>query len=244
MKVAVVGGTGLTGGHVVTQLRAGGHEVAILARSRGVDLITGSGLDTALAGIDVTIDVTSLTSIKRKESVNFFITAGSNLLAAVYGLQASLGESGCKVSGGEGQRLRLARGFLRRDARLVILDEPFRGLERERRRELLRRARARWQGVTMIVISHDVSDTAEFDRVLVVDGGAIVEDGHPSVLMRTPGSRYRALADADVEVRRGMFTGTDWRRMRLDGGRLHRTDANARATDGISGADEARDAPP
>jgi uncharacterized protein YbjT (DUF2867 family) len=82
MKVAVVGGTGLTGGHVVTQLRAGGHEVAILARSRGVDLITGSGLDTALAGIDVTIDVTSLTSIKRKESVNFFITAGSNLLAA------------------------------------------------------------------------------------------------------------------------------------------------------------------
>jgi len=82
MKIAVVGGTGLTGGHVVAQLLAAGREVSIVARSRGVDLITGSGLDTALAGADVTIDVTSVTTIKGKESVNFFTTAGSNLLAA------------------------------------------------------------------------------------------------------------------------------------------------------------------
>jgi uncharacterized protein YbjT (DUF2867 family) len=82
MRIAVVGGTGLTGGHVVAQLLAAEHRVAILARSRGVDLMTGRGLDTALAGIDVTIDVTSVTTVKRKESVNFFTTAGSNLFAA------------------------------------------------------------------------------------------------------------------------------------------------------------------
>lgn len=57
------------------------------------------------------------------------------------GLQTRLGEGGGLVSGGEGQRVRLGRGLLRRDARLVILDEPFRGLERERRRALIGRAR-------------------------------------------------------------------------------------------------------
>jgi len=82
MKVAVAGGTGLTGRHVVAQLLGAGHEVTILARSRGVDLMTGSGLDTALDGIDVTIDVTSVTTIRRKQSVTFFTAAGSNLLAA------------------------------------------------------------------------------------------------------------------------------------------------------------------
>ena len=57
------------------------------------------------------------------------------------GLQTQLGEGGALVSGGEGQRVRLGRGLLRPGARLVILDEPFRGLDRERRRELLARTR-------------------------------------------------------------------------------------------------------
>ena len=57
------------------------------------------------------------------------------------GLQTTLGEGGTLVSGGEGQRVRFGRALGRPDARLVILDEPFRGLERERRATLLRRAR-------------------------------------------------------------------------------------------------------
>jgi ATP-binding cassette subfamily B protein len=57
------------------------------------------------------------------------------------GLQTQWGESGGLVSGGEGQRVRLGRGMLRRQARLVILDEPFAGLDRIRREQLLRRAR-------------------------------------------------------------------------------------------------------
>jgi uncharacterized protein YbjT (DUF2867 family) len=82
MKIAVAGGTGLTGRHVVADLRAAGHEVTVLARSHGVDLMTGSGLDTAVSGVDVTIDVTSVSTIKREDSVTFFTTAGSNLFAA------------------------------------------------------------------------------------------------------------------------------------------------------------------
>src|SRR5262249_32630368 len=60
------------------------------------------------------------------------------------GLQTDLGEGGALVSGGEGQRVRLGRAMLRRNARLVILDEPFRGLDREKRRALMEQARELW----------------------------------------------------------------------------------------------------
>src|ERR1700691_5932026 len=52
------------------------------------------------------------------------------------GLQTGLGENGGLVSGGEGQRVRLGRALHRRGVRLVILDEPFRGLDRQQRKDL------------------------------------------------------------------------------------------------------------
>src|SRR6185295_15327424 len=76
------------------------------------------------------------------------------------GLQTPLGEGGALVSGGEGQRVRFGRGLGRPGARLVILDEPFRGLERARRALLLRRARLRWRDDTVVCVTHDISETA------------------------------------------------------------------------------------
>jgi ABC-type bacteriocin/lantibiotic exporter with double-glycine peptidase domain len=131
------------------------------------------------------------------------------------GLQASLGEAGGLTSGGEGQRVRFARALLRRDARLVILDEPFRGLDRDRRRVLLDRAREVWRGATTICITHDIEDTLAFDRVVVVDGGTIVEDDAPQKLALTPGSVYRTLLEAEREVRAGLAAGAEWRRWRV-----------------------------
>ncbi|HWS89964.1 MAG TPA: ATP-binding cassette domain-containing protein [Pyrinomonadaceae bacterium] len=136
------------------------------------------------------------------------------------GLQTPLGEGGALVSGGQGQRVRLGRAMLRGGARLVILDEPFRGLERDRRRRLLERARAYWRGATLLCITHDVGETLSFERVVVVDGGRVVEDGHPSKLASDPGSRYAALLAAEEEVRTGMWSGGEWRRLRLQGQRL------------------------
>jgi ATP-binding cassette subfamily B protein len=72
------------------------------------------------------------------------------------GLQTRLGEGGALVSGGEGQRVRLGRGLLRPRVRLVILDEPFRGLDCQRRRALLARARCWWREATVLCITHDV----------------------------------------------------------------------------------------
>jgi ABC-type transport system involved in cytochrome bd biosynthesis fused ATPase/permease subunit len=143
------------------------------------------------------------------------------------GLQTRLGEGGALVSGGEGQRVRLGRGLLRPGARLVILDEPFRGLDRECRRELLACARRWWQGATLLCITHDVGETRGFDRVLVVEGGKIVEDGVPADLAGRPESRYRAMLEAEREVRQGLWSSDVWRRLRLEGGHLVEAAQNA-----------------
>jgi ATP-binding cassette subfamily B protein len=137
------------------------------------------------------------------------------------GLQSALGEGGGLLSGGQGQRVRLGRALVRSDARLVLLDEPFRGLDREKRRALLRRARRVWHGATLLCVTHDVGETCDFDRVLVIEAGRVVEDGRPAVLRATPESRYRALLDAEESVRRGLWASDRWRRVRLVDGQLH-----------------------
>lgn len=145
------------------------------------------------------------------------------------GLQTSLGEGGALVSGGEGQRVRLGRAMLRPDVRLAILDEPFRGLDRERRRALLARSRERWSGATLVCITHDVGETLSFERVLVVEGGRIVEDGAPVELASQPGSRYRSLLEAEEEVREKLWAGVDWRRLHLEKGHLSEKCRNKKA---------------
>jgi ATP-binding cassette subfamily B protein len=136
------------------------------------------------------------------------------------GLQTALGERGGLLSGGEGQRVRLGRGLHHQSARLVLLDEPFRGLDREQRRVLLQRARRFWRGATLLCITHDVSDTRNFPRVLVLDSGRIVEEGCPAALAAEATSRYRAFLDAEAVVRSGLWSNDVWRRLCLKGGRL------------------------
>lgn len=136
------------------------------------------------------------------------------------GLQTCLGEGGGLVSGGEGQRVRVARGLLRPEARLVILDEPFRGLERALRQQLLRHLRQHWRHATLLCISHDVGETLGFERVLVMQGGRIVEVGPPQGLAGASASCYRALLAADKTVRADYWGHPRWRRLRLHQGRF------------------------
>ncbi len=136
------------------------------------------------------------------------------------GLQTLLGESGRLVSGGEGQRVRLGRALFRSDVRLVILDEPFRALDRGSRRLLLGRARQHWRNATMIFISHDVEDVQGFDRVLVLESGRMVEDGVPSTLAAQRTSRYRALLESDRAAQDALWGSTTWRRFWLGDGKL------------------------
>jgi ATP-binding cassette subfamily B protein len=136
------------------------------------------------------------------------------------GLQTELGESGGLVSGGEGQRVRLGRALMRHGVRLALLDEPFRGLDRHQRRELLARARRHWENTTLLCVTHDVGETLGFSRALVVENGRIVEDGNPADLARQRNSRYRALLEAEESVREGSWSSDRWRHLRLEDGRL------------------------
>lgn len=135
------------------------------------------------------------------------------------GLQTLIGESGALLSGGEGQRVRLGRAMQRKQARLVILDEPFRGLERHTRHELLLRARSHWRDATLLLISHDIGETQLFDQVFVIEGGRVVENGAPSTLLDSV-SRYRSMLEAEEAVRQKLWSASRFRRLRLDSGRV------------------------
>ncbi len=136
------------------------------------------------------------------------------------GLQTPLGESGGLISGGEGQRVRLGRGMLKSGVRLAVLDEAFRGLDRGQRQRLTARARELWKGVTMLYVSHDVQDTRDFDKVVVLEAGKVVEHATPAELLARPDSRYNQLLEAERAVFREHWQGTRWRGLRLDSGRI------------------------
>jgi len=136
------------------------------------------------------------------------------------GLQTHLGEGGGLVSGGEGQRVRFARGLLRPAVRLAILDEPFRGLQREERRQLLAAARRLWSDVTLLCVTHDVSETLDFDQVVVVEDGRITEHGQPRALLDRSEGRYHQLLEAERQARERLWNDQQWRILHLAEGRL------------------------
>ena len=82
MKIVVIGGTGLIGSKTVAILRQGGHEVVAASPKSGINTITGEGLQQAVAGAQVVIDLANSPSFEDKAVLEFFETSGRNLLAA------------------------------------------------------------------------------------------------------------------------------------------------------------------
>jgi len=126
------------------------------------------------------------------------------------GMQTSLGEGGALVSGGEGQRVRMGRALGRAGVRLAILDEPARGLDRDRRQKFLKRARRHFESATLFYITHDVTDTQNLDHILVIEQGRVFEQGSPRELYEKPGSRYRALVEQENVVQ-SVWADSSWR---------------------------------
>jgi len=82
MKIVVIGGTGLIGSKVVAKIRQAGHQVIAASPAAGIDTITGEGLKEALSNTDVVVDLANSPSFEDKAVMEFFQTAGRNLLAA------------------------------------------------------------------------------------------------------------------------------------------------------------------
>jgi len=82
MKIVIIGGTGLIGTKLAGKLGQKGHEVVPAAPSTGVNTITGEGLDKALSGAEIVVDVANSPSFEDSAALKFFETSGRNLLAA------------------------------------------------------------------------------------------------------------------------------------------------------------------
>jgi ATP-binding cassette subfamily B protein len=115
------------------------------------------------------------------------------------GLDTVVGDRGARLSGGQRQRIALARAFLK-DAPLLLLDEATSALDSESE-EAVREALARlMQGRTVVAIAHRLSTVHRLDRILVVDGGRVVQDGVPRELAACEGP-YRNLLKAEMRQR-------------------------------------------
>ncbi|MGY3465813.1 ATP-binding cassette subfamily B protein [Bradyrhizobium sp. LM6.11] len=112
------------------------------------------------------------------------------------GLDTMVGDRGVKMSGGQRQRIAIARAFLK-DAPILLLDEATAALDSESE-EAIREALSRlMRGRTVIAIAHRLATLRNFDRVIVLKGGKIIEDGSPERLMQGHGP-YRELVTQEM----------------------------------------------
>jgi ATP-binding cassette, subfamily B, bacterial len=113
------------------------------------------------------------------------------------GLATMVGDRGIKLSGGQRQRIAIARAFLK-DAPILLLDEATAALDSESE-EAIREALGRlMRGRTVIAIAHRLATLRNFDRVVVLREGRIIEDGPPDRLMRGTGP-YRQLVSQEMD---------------------------------------------
>ncbi|MFP4601772.1 MAG: thiol reductant ABC exporter subunit CydD [Halochromatium sp.] len=106
------------------------------------------------------------------------------------GYETPVGERGAGLSGGQIQRIALARAFLR-DARLVILDEATASLDPASEALVQRAVDRLAEGRSLLVIAHRLSTVRNADRILVIDGGRIVESGPHAALIERDGPYRR-----------------------------------------------------
>jgi ATP-binding cassette subfamily B protein len=116
------------------------------------------------------------------------------------GLDTIVGERGTRLSGGQRQRVALARAFLK-DAPLLLLDEATSSLDSESEEAIRETLERLMRGRTVIAITHRLSSVRRFDRILVIQSGALVQDGTPADLASSPGP-YRDLVLASERLAR------------------------------------------
>ncbi len=115
------------------------------------------------------------------------------ITALPQGYDTVIGEGGGTLSGGEKQRLSIARAILK-NAPIIILDEATASIDPENEHLIQQAISALTQGKTVITIAHRLATIEQADQILVIDDGQVVEQGTHDELLRVPG-KYREFVD-------------------------------------------------
>ena len=118
----------------------------------------------------------------------------TKLIAAQNGYDTVIGEGGATLSGGEKQRISIARAIMK-DAPIVILDEATANVDPENEKELMDAVDALTKEKTIIMIAHRLKTVRHADQIVVVDKGRIVQQGTHEQLMKQEGI-YKRFVDA------------------------------------------------
>lgn len=102
------------------------------------------------------------------------------------GFDTIVGDRGAKLSGGQRQRLAIARALLK-NAPILLLDEATSALDSESEAEVQVALDRLMEGRTVIAVAHRLATLSNFDRIVVMESGQIVQDGSPEMLVRRPG---------------------------------------------------------
>ena len=116
------------------------------------------------------------------------------------GFDTIVGDRGTKLSGGQRQRIAIARALLR-DAPILLLDEATSALDSDSERAIQVALDNLMHGRTVIAVAHRLSTLRNFDRIVVMEAGRVIDDGHPETLARRAGP-YR-----DLLLKQGLETG-------------------------------------
>lgn len=209
-KVALVGGSG-SGKSTALKLLLGFYG----ASSGGIELF-GHRLDSGSTALRRSIAYVPQTCYLFSGTVRDNIAAGRPgatdqeieqaaqaalahdfILELPQGYDTEVGERGAQLSGGQRQRIAIARAILK-DAPLLLLDEATASLDSQSESQVQAALEALMKGRTVVVVAHRLSTVRNADRILVLEGGAIVEEGPHEELLRLDG-RYASYCRAQFE---------------------------------------------
>jgi len=178
----VEGGRIIFGGHDLRDLSQTGLRRLISVVRQDVSMFNRPARDNIRYGRPDATEEAVARAAKRAEAHDFILDLQDH--KGRRGYDAHLGERGVKLSGGQRQRIALARAILK-DAPVLVLDEATSALDSEVEAQIQTALEHVMEGKTVIAIAHRLSTIARMDRIIVLDGGRIVEEGtHDELLAR------------------------------------------------------------